>query len=264
MELLEQIRLLTNLETTKSKLLQIIMIGQPELRDILSRPELRQISQRITARYHIGPLSRKEVVFYVNHRLTIAGAREKLFPDYISKSIYQYSHGIPRLINVICDRALLGTYVQGKKYVDKSTLKKATMEVSGDIKTRGYNRKTLKWILTIFLLFLSASAIFGSYFRYREDIVKNKTILSGVKTSEETTYKPFNWMIIDEEIIKKYVDTTYQANTRQWNIPYQRQKQYAVCDFNQVNGLLCVTPDGVIYTRCSQKIRERTKTWCRA
>lgn len=245
MELLEQIRLLTNLETTKNKLLQIIMIGQPELRDILSRPELRQISQRITARYHIGPLSRKEVVFYVNHRLTIAGAREKLFPNYTFKSIYQYSHGIPRLINVICDRALLGTYVQGKKYVDKSTLKKAAMEVSGDLETRRYSRKILKWILTIFLLFLSASAIFINYFRYREDIVKNKTILSGVKTSEETSYKPFNW-VIDEEILKKDVDTTYRANTKQWDIPYQRQKQSAVCDFTQVDGLLCLTPDGVI------------------
>ncbi len=130
-DVLEQIRLLTNLETNQQKLIQIIMLGQPELRDKLSRPELRQLSQRITARYHLGPLSRQEVLEYVNHRLSVAGVHKKLFPDSIISRLYHLSNGIPRLINLICDRALLGAYAQGKERVDKPTLIRAAREVIG-------------------------------------------------------------------------------------------------------------------------------------
>ncbi len=233
-ELLEQIRLLTNLETTKSKLLQIIMLGQPELRDILSRPELRQISQRITARYHIGPLAKKEIAAYVNHRLTVAGAKDKLFPDSIFKSLYRYSRGIPRLINVICDRALLGTYVQGKTRVDKSTLKKAANEVFGDVKMRENKRKTLKWILTVFLLLISAIVFFINYFLYREDFV----LLKQTRTP--------NKAIRLEKTNQKGKDTAFLKFSRQWNMQYQQQNHETICDFTFPDGLLCVTPDGII------------------
>jgi general secretion pathway protein A len=106
-DVLEQIRLLTNLETNQQKLLHIIMLGQPELRDKLSRPELRQLSQRITARYHLGSLSRHEVYGYVSHRLSVAGGHRKLFPDSVIGTLHRLSNGIPRLINLICDRAML-------------------------------------------------------------------------------------------------------------------------------------------------------------
>ncbi len=130
-EVLEQIRLLTNLETTQRKLLQVVMLGQPELRELLARPELRQLSQRITARYHLGPLERGEVSAYINHRLAVAGHRKKLFNDQTIGLVYRYTGGIPRLINVLCDRALLGTYVQGQDKVSTSTLKTAAREVLG-------------------------------------------------------------------------------------------------------------------------------------
>ena len=133
-EVLEQIRLLTNLETNESKLLQIIMIGQPELRKKLAQPELRQLSQRITARYHLGSLSRKEISEYVNFRLTTAGLKRSrpLFPPRTLRKLYRLTGGVPRLINSICDRALLGAYVQGKHAVDAGTLKIAAHEVVGD------------------------------------------------------------------------------------------------------------------------------------
>ena len=128
---LEQLRLLTNLETNRCKLLQIILIGQPELRKMLERPELRQLSQRITARFHLDPLSRRDIANYVGHRLTVAGARRQLFSPSVIKRIFGLSGGVPRLINLICDRALLGTYAQGRTRVNKSTLNRAAYEVLG-------------------------------------------------------------------------------------------------------------------------------------
>lgn len=130
-EVLEQVRLLTNLETNERKLLQIIMLGQPELRDMLARPDLQQLSQRITARYHLGPLSEKEVDPYVAHRLAIAGVSKRLFSPPAIRLLYRLSGGVPRVINLLCDRALLGAYVQDKSGVTRSTLRKAAAEVFG-------------------------------------------------------------------------------------------------------------------------------------
>jgi len=131
-DVLEQLRLLTNLETNQAKLLQIIMIGQPELRDMVARPELRQLAQRITARYHLGPLTREEVSSYVAHRLSVAGGHARLFPSSTIRKIFRLTGGVPRLINVVCDRALLGAYVEGKDAVDRPTLTNASREVLGE------------------------------------------------------------------------------------------------------------------------------------
>jgi general secretion pathway protein A len=128
-DVLEQMRLLTNLETNRRKLLQIILLGQPELADMLARPELKQLAQRIIARYHLGPLSRAEVAAYVRHRLDIAGAKRPLFPLSVMNRLYRLSRGIPRVVNVLCDRALLGAYVQGKERVDRATIDQAAREV---------------------------------------------------------------------------------------------------------------------------------------
>ena len=133
-EALEQIRLLTNLETNTKKLLQIIFVGQPELQTLLAKPSLRQLAQRITARFHIHPLNFAETQGYIRHRLEVAGlpANQELFPLATVKEIFKISGGIPRLINVLCDRALLGTYAQNKSKVDRATLKQAALEVMGD------------------------------------------------------------------------------------------------------------------------------------
>jgi len=126
---LEQMRLLTNLETNQRKLLQIILLGQPELASMLERPEMQQLAQRIVARYHLGPLTRSEVAAYVRHRLEVSGAQRQLIPAALVRRLYRLSKGIPRVINVLCDRALLGAYVQGKDRVDRATLAQAAREV---------------------------------------------------------------------------------------------------------------------------------------
>jgi len=128
-DVLEQMRLLTNLETNQRKLLQIILVGQPELAEMLARPELRQLAQRIVARYHLGPLVKSEVAAYVRHRLEIAGAQQPLFPTSLTGRLFSLSQGVPRLINVLCDRALLGAYLQGRERVDRTTLTQAAREV---------------------------------------------------------------------------------------------------------------------------------------
>ncbi len=128
-DVLEQMRLLTNLETNRRKLLQIILVGQPELAELLDRRELRQLAQRIVARYHLGPLTKREIPAYVRHRLEVAGTQQPLIPPSLAGRLYQLSNGIPRLINVLCDRALLGAYVQGKERVDRATLAQAAREV---------------------------------------------------------------------------------------------------------------------------------------
>ena len=130
-EVLEQIRLLTNLETETQKLLQIILIGQPELRRLLGREDLRQLAQRITGRYHLDPLSREETFAYVRHRLRVAAATSDIFTGRALREIYRVSGGIPRLINIVCDRALLAAYTQDLHQVPASLVRRAGAEVFG-------------------------------------------------------------------------------------------------------------------------------------
>lgn len=128
---LEQVRLLTNLETAKQKLLQIILIGQPELRELLARNDLRQLAQRITGRYHLEPLTREETAQYIEHRLKVAGAVGEVFDSGAKKEVFRLSQGVPRLINVICDRALLGAYSRESRRVDRGLIRRAAAEVRG-------------------------------------------------------------------------------------------------------------------------------------
>jgi general secretion pathway protein A len=130
-ETLEQVRLLTNLETASQKLLQIILIGQPELRAVLDRVELRQLAQRITGRYHLDPLSRTETAAYVNHRLKVAGANGDFFSAAALREIHRLSGGVPRIINVICDRALLGAFTQETHRIGPALVRDAASEVYG-------------------------------------------------------------------------------------------------------------------------------------
>lgn len=156
---LEQLRLLTNLETNERKLVRIILIGQPELAPMLSCPELKQVEQRITARYHLQPLRRSEIGAYVTHRLAVAGQRKTVFSAAVLGRLYNKTGGIPRLINVMCDRAMLGAYVKSQHKVNASILEKAAREVLG-----GSTRS--RWLLpgsvvaSILLVGVATAAVF--------------------------------------------------------------------------------------------------------
>ncbi len=129
-ELLEQVRLLSNLETDRQKLMQIILMGQPELHDKLQQPELRQLRQRITVRYHLRPLDLSETTFYLQHRLSLAGANgHPRFDEGAAKLIFKYSGGIPRLINAVADKTLLAGFVTQSDIMTKKLVKLAVEEL---------------------------------------------------------------------------------------------------------------------------------------
>jgi general secretion pathway protein A len=141
---LEQVRLLTNLETNTRKLLQIILIGQPELRELLGTNELRQLAQRITGRYHLNPLTRDETGAYVRHRLRVAGATSDIFSAAALAEVYRLATGVPRVINVVCDRALLGAYSMDRHRVTANLVRNAASEVFG----RHFAPRWLPWVST--------------------------------------------------------------------------------------------------------------------
>lgn len=148
---LEQIRLLTNLESNTQKMLQIILVGQPELNDLLAKPALRQLSQRITARYHLRPLNVDETKAYIRHRLSVAGmppGRDP-FPENVVKKVHSISGGIPRLINILCDRMLLGAYTREATSVDAQICQQASAEVLGDPREREFKKaakNSMPWL----------------------------------------------------------------------------------------------------------------------
>lgn len=161
-DVLEQIRLLTNLETDKRKLLQVIMLGQPELNQILDRSEMRQLAQRVTARYHLEPLSRNEIEGYLSHRLAVAGVERPLFPQATVNKLYRLTCGVPRLINLLCDRALLGAYVKGLNVVSPQLLTIAASEVFGKTNaSREEKGNPWQWLL---VALLSLILMIGVYF----------------------------------------------------------------------------------------------------
>ena len=135
-DVLEQLRLLTNLETDEKKLLQLVLLGQPELNELLAKPELRQLTQRVTARYHLIPLSKKEVADYIDHRLSVAKCTSNVFTPAAMTSVYKFSGGVPRLINILCDRAMLGVYSQSGDFVHKAHISKAAKEIFSEYKVK--------------------------------------------------------------------------------------------------------------------------------
>jgi len=163
-DVLEQLRLLTNLETAKQKLLQIILIAQPELREKLSQSNLRQLAQRVTGRYHLEPLSRDESDKYINHRLRVAGALTEIFDPRARREVFRLSGGVPRVMNVICDRALLGAYSRETRTVNKRLVRRAASEVSGQRLPPVFMKFAVPIISVIGLMVLGAAmwAMFDS------------------------------------------------------------------------------------------------------
>jgi general secretion pathway protein A len=168
-DVLEQLRLLTNLETSEKKLLQIILLGQPELREVLAQNELRQLAQRITARYHLHELSKVEVGAYVSCRLAVAGRRGRLFNQAAIKTLFKLSGGVPRLINLICDRALLGAYASQCDFIEAKHVQSAYKEIQGEqprisLSKRLHLRTSIPVIIGVVTLSIMAWYIDHQYF----------------------------------------------------------------------------------------------------
>jgi general secretion pathway protein A len=158
-DVLEQVRLLTNLETSTRKLLQVILIGQPELRELLAREDLRQVAQRITGRHHLEPLSREETAAYVRHRLRVAGATREIFTPVALRELHRRSGGLPRLVNVIADRALLGAFARDRHEVSSALLRAAAAEVAGEAD----GSRVWPWVATAATVLLVAVSVWWAW-----------------------------------------------------------------------------------------------------
>jgi general secretion pathway protein A len=273
-DVLEQLRLLTNLETSEKKLLQIILLGQPELQDILAKQELRQLAQRITARYHLKALSKEEVQAYVRYRLGVAGQKQMLFKPGAINMVYKKSGGIPRLINLICDRALLGAYSQSDSEVNAVNIKGAYKEIKGeDKKTRFFTPP--KWVFTgvgagltfgvLLILLLSGLGLTNkttfetnSVARYADEVAASVSADTSAHI-EEVERHSVSSEAVDPALRygRKYVSSleytpppfnsklfAYSSILRAWGIIYTREKHKFICEFAELKGLRCLHKQG--------------------
>ncbi|MBM7456050.1 general secretion pathway protein A [Oceanisphaera litoralis] len=241
-DLLEQIRLLTNLETDTHKLLQIILLGQPELADKLKQPELRQLSQRITARYHLVPLSFAEMKAYIAHRLSVAGIEAALFRANSLRRLYRLTGGVPRLINVICDRALLGAYVQRLPQVDLATLNRAAVEVLGTTPNRRGS-----WLATA--IGLLALAVIGGWLEQGitgiqtpELAPANKRASAPTPNDVVTRLDLWQWPAALTTDLSQVM--AYQHLFSLWGLDYDPRENPVVCPFARRHRLECAFQDG--------------------
>jgi general secretion pathway protein A len=209
-KVMELIRLLTNLETDSQKLLKIVLVGQPELNTTLDKPELTQVSQRITARYHIKPLSIEETQAYIDYRLRMAGfiSEKKLFPKSIAKKIFSVTQGIPRLINVICDRALLGTYAKSRAVVDMEILNKAIQEVRGKQSlTSKFNWYWLSGAVALVVLLIVG-------FFYFTQLTQSQTIETPSAENNSPPAEPVKEIVLlDDDSSNKVLESMQQAES---------------------------------------------------
>lgn len=249
-EVLEEIRLLTNLETNQQKLLQIILLGQPELQTKLNTPELRQLNQRISARHHLGSLTKKETKAYIIHRLSVAGFNKQLFSNDSIEKIFQLSDGVPRLINMIGDRALLGAYTQGKQQIDKKLVSKASQEVFGEKGKDGLSFittpswqiaiSTIVVILTI-LAVINLTQNNNKVNSSRKIIVQTATSKNTATTTQLSTNKP-PWLLAE---VMPNKNSAYEDLFAIWNIDYLKGEEWP-CQFAERHGLLCLAKEGSI------------------
>ncbi len=243
-EVLEQVRLLTNLETTTRKLLQILLIGQPELQGKMARPELRQLGQRITARYHLTPLLPEETAAYIEHRLEVAGCKRPLFTRSTLHLMHRLSGGIPRLINTICDRALLGAYGQKRMVVNRRLARRAAAEVMG--KKMLIQRKGIRMWVMAFLLFilLGAGAVFlqgpkpypwkSPWDRISEKAT-NRNTHSIPKTFED---------VFKGKDVETHKQSALQSLLKYWGLTYPPLSGMSICEWAPRVGYRCYSDRG--------------------
>ena len=262
-DVLEQIRLLTNLETDHKKLLQVVMMGQPELKELLMRNELRQLSQRITARYHLEALSSDDVGSYIAHRLQVVGCQRPIFTLKAVRRVYRLSKGIPRIINLLCDRALLGAYVKNQSRVTPEMVSIGAKEVLG----QEHFRSRIPWKMILSYSAFAVSVIgvvwltldLAGYkpvgklpvdFASEESevsgetpasIVANKGALPSIPIPEETSSSldsiPEKGLIVSRAL-------AFQELYQQWQSQFDGATSLNYCDFAETLSMRCMQGKG--------------------
>lgn len=266
-DVLEQLRLLTNLETAEKKLLQIVLLGQPELQQILALPKLRQLNQRVTARYHLDAISSNELPAYLSYRLGVAGMRGDVFSPAAVRKLYRLSNGIPRLINLISDRALLGAYSEGEHEVTPAHIRQAAKEVGGNNlgpKPAGAGRQTdlPGYMLLAASLLLAIISTYWLYQRWSEPAKVVEAEVGEVTVAQAGTVlrenepdalvesepdepgsapeiPPFSF---PEQALS--LPEAFRELFGVWGVEYSPQEYPIACDFARASGLGCLERQG--------------------
>ncbi len=260
-EALEQVRLLTNLETSKEKLLQIVLLGQPELRDLLQRRALRQLAQRITARYHLSPLGPKDTHLYVRHRMQVAGAERNPFRRSAMDALYQRSQGIPRLINIIADRSLISAFAKERLDVTAAMVHEAANEVQlGERQVR-----RVRWPLWAGAAAAAAVAVLAiatfTGFRMPADSVSPAATgaapapleepVSGIAADPpavpaipEDPVEPAPVAGLDDDWLKNHQQDVWRGLAGMWNQPGAAFTIQAACNGDDGLGYACLRDQG--------------------
>ena len=254
MEVLEELRLLTNIETTRDKLLQVILIGQPELVNLMERPALRQLAQRITARYHLRPLSYTETRAYVRHRLQVAGQREMIFTSPALSVIHRRSGGVARVINNVCDRALLGAFGRSRRRVTATTARRAAVEVSGVSRLRRWLQPAVAAVLLAAIVF-SASTLGRSRLEYVATWWGQRVLPAGVAPSNAAVavtpaplaavgapQRPSPARLLDGTTVDR--DAALASLFARWGVEFQPRPGENACEIARRSGLRCLVRTG--------------------
>ena len=261
-EALEQVRLLTNLETSKEKLLQIVLLGQPELRELLQRRNLRQLAQRITARYHLSPLGHKDTHLYIRHRMQIAGAQRNPFRRGAMNSLYQRSQGIPRLVNIIADRALAAAFAKERMDVTAAMVQEAANEVQ--LGEHQVKRVRWPWMVATAAVLAVAVLLFVTLTDWRMPAEKQlaetgTTALPPVQnesTVQVVVAEPIESALavepapveslaeLDSDWLRAHQDQAWQGLAELWNDPVAAFAIQAACNGDNSSGYACLGDQG--------------------
>jgi general secretion pathway protein A len=249
-EVLEDVRLLTNLETPREKLLQIILIGQPELGRMLDRADLRQVSQRITARYHLVPFTLRETAAYIQHRLGVAGIKRLIFDDAAVREVHRAAGGVPRLINIVCDRALLGAYVEDRHAVGRQVVRRAAREALSSPRPR----RPRPWLWAAAAA--GAMAIAGGAWvtAWPERLPWMPAVLSSYARSLDSPppATPAPKSTPQLTLVEALADPSLPSDQGAafaslygvWGIPYERAGSGLACEHGRADGLRCLVKTG--------------------
>jgi general secretion pathway protein A len=250
-EVLEQLRLLTNLETAKAKLLQIILIGQPELLELMGRTDLRQVAQRVAARYHLTPLTERETRAYVVHRLSMAGQPMMIFDDAALRAVHQASGGVPRLINVICDRALLGAYATHRETVTRTIVRRAAREIAGDVPRVRERRRRRTAVVAVAATLVLVTALVLVARSSRTQMLPGAPPTAPVAAAAVTppatpapTPGPSLRALLEHGGVSTDIDSAYAAIAARWGRSYERRPNQQPCDAVRRSGLHCIARRG--------------------
>jgi general secretion pathway protein A len=245
-EVLEQLRLLTNLETGTAKLLQIILIGQPELLALMSRADLRQVAQRVAARCHLTPLTERETRGYVGHRLSMAGQPAMIFDGAALRRVHRASGGVPRLINVLCDRALLGAYATHTDTVTGAIARRAAREVAGETpgaRERRRGRVAVAGVAAALVLATVAVVVARLPVTLRSPALPEARPAAPIAVAAATP-SPAPSTRRSIETLATESDSAYAAIAARWGRPYERRPNEQPCEAIRRSGLDCLARSG--------------------